>query len=88
MAGKKYLGAQVEAINLLSQSVKNATKISEQDLKKAITTQYITAFGSLQQVKFNREIVDLLNKEEDMLKKLTARKTFTARATTWFSWLL
>ncbi|HEY4322927.1 MAG TPA: TolC family protein [Mucilaginibacter sp.] len=76
IVSKKNLGAQVEALNLLSQSVKNAAKISEQDLKKAITTQYITAFGSLQQVKFNREIVSLLSKGEDMLKRLTRSNVY------------
>jgi outer membrane protein TolC len=76
IVSKKNLGAQVEAINLLSQSVKNATKISEQDLKRAITTQFITAFGSLQQVKFNREIVGLLIKGEDILKRLTRSNVY------------
>ncbi len=72
----KNLNAQIETINLLSQSVGNATKISEQDLKKAITAQYITAYGSLSQVKFNEEIVVLLSQEEDLLKKLTRSNVY------------
>jgi outer membrane protein TolC len=73
---KKNINAQIEAINLQSQSVNNASKISEQDLKKAVTAQYITAYGDLEQVKFNQEVVDLLTKEEDLLKKLTRSNVY------------
>src|ERR1700761_126087 len=73
---KNNVNAQVDAITLLSQSVNNAAKISEQDLKKAVTTQYITAYGDLQQVKFSQEIVNLLTGEEDVLKKLTRANVY------------
>jgi outer membrane protein TolC len=73
---KKNIAAQLNAITLLSQSVGNTAKISEQDLKKAVTSQYITAYGSLQQLKFNQEIVSLLNQEEDLLKKLTRTNVY------------
>ena len=76
IVGKKNVDAQLQAITLLSQSVGNAAKISEQDLKKAITAQYITAYGSLQQLKFNQEVIDLLSKEEDLLKKLTRTNVY------------
>lgn len=76
IVGKKNIDAQLLAITLQSQSVSNTAKISEQDLKKAITTQYITAYGSLQQLKFNQELIDLLNKEEDLLKKLTRNNVY------------
>jgi outer membrane protein TolC len=73
---KKNIEAQLAAITLLSQSVSNSAKISEQDLKKAITAQYITAYGDLQQVKFNQEIIALLNQEEGLLKKLTRANVY------------
>ncbi len=73
---KKNINAQLQAITLLSQSIGNATKISEQDLKKAVTTQYITAYGSLQQFKFNQEVVALLTKEENLLKELTRSNVY------------
>src|ERR1700761_4635444 len=47
IVSKKNLDAQLQTISLLSASVNNSSKISEQDLKKAITAQYITAYGSL-----------------------------------------
>ncbi len=71
IVSKKNLDAQLQTITLQSQSIGNSSKISEQDLKKAITTQYITAYGDLQQFKFNQEVIELLGKEEDLLKKLT-----------------
>ncbi|HTE02347.1 MAG TPA: TolC family protein [Mucilaginibacter sp.] len=73
---KNNVNSQLEAITLQSQSVNNAAKISEQDLKKAVTGQYVTAYGSLQQMKFSQEIVDLLSKEEDALKKLTRANVY------------
>ncbi|BAU52584.1 TolC family protein [Mucilaginibacter gotjawali] len=74
--GKKNINAQLDAITLQSQSIGNTTKISEQDLKKAITTQYITAYGDLLQVRFNQEVIALLSKEEDLLKKLTRANVY------------
>jgi outer membrane protein TolC len=74
--GKKNINAQLQAITLLSQSIGNSTKISEQDLKKAITAQYITAYGDLQQFKFNLEVIDLLTQEEQLLKKLTRSNVY------------
>src|ERR1700743_1399894 len=53
-----------------------AVKISEQDLKKNVTAQYITAYGDLQQLNFNREVYALLQKEEGLLKDLTERNVY------------
>jgi len=76
IVGKNNIEAQVAAITLQTLSLSNATKISEQDLKKAITAQYITAYGDLLQYKFSREVVDLLNKEESVLKQLTRSNVY------------
>ena len=76
IVGKNNMEAQVAAITLQTLSLSNATKISEQDLKKAITAQYITAYGDLLQYKFSREVVDLLNKEESVLKQLTRSNVY------------
>jgi outer membrane protein TolC len=71
IVGSKNVNEQVLTVSLATQTVTNTTKISEQDLKKSITGQYITAYGSLQQYNFNKEIVALLEKEDEVLKKLT-----------------
>lgn len=73
---KKNLDAQLESITLLSQSIANSGKISVKDLKKAVTAQYITAFGDLQQYQFNQQVVDLLSREEQILKKLTRANVY------------
>ena len=76
LVGQKHLDAQYETIRLQNQGVTNTSKISEQDLKKNVTAQYITAFGDLQQLKFNREVYTLLNKEEELLKDLTQKNVY------------
>ena len=73
---KKNTDAQFNNINLQSQSITNAASISEQDLKRTIISQYITAEGSLQQLIINKEISDLLTREEIILKKLTQSNVY------------
>ena len=73
---KKNLDAQIQTIMLQSESLRNSGKISEQDLKKAITAEYITAYGDLLQYRFNQEVVSLLSQEEDLLKKLTRANVY------------
>jgi outer membrane protein TolC len=68
---KKNLGAQLDNLNLISRSIYNNVKITEQDLKRSIINQYISAYGTLLQVNFGNEIKSLLSKEEIILKKLT-----------------
>jgi len=73
---KNYLAAQLDALKLSKDSLGNSIRLSQQDLKKAITTQYITAYGSLLQYRFSHEIVELLSQEEDLLKKLTRNNVY------------
>lgn len=68
---KKVLQNQFDAIHLQNNSLDIIDKISEQDLKKTITSQYITAYGSWQQYVFNNSVYSLLIKEDTILKKLT-----------------
>jgi outer membrane protein TolC len=74
--GSKNINEQVLTTSLATRSVANTIKISEQDLKKSVTGQYITAYGSLQQYNFNKEIIELLEKEDDVLKKLTRANVY------------
>ena len=74
--GKGNLNAQFAALGIQSDSLRNSIKLSEQDLRRTIIGQYITAYGSLQQQNFNQEIVDLLRKEEDLLKRLTRSNVY------------
>jgi hypothetical protein len=62
---------QYNGIYLLNQSLAVSGKITGQDIKKSIAAQYISAYGSLQQYIYNKEVADLLAKEDSLLKKLT-----------------
>ncbi len=68
--GKNNINNQYMALQLLNLGLQNQGKISEQDLKRSISQQYITVYGDLEQIRFNTDLMDLLNKEESILKKL------------------
>ncbi len=73
VTGKYNRQNRYEAFGMQNQSVLNTSKISEQDLKKNITGQYIATYGDLQQYNFNIEILGLIKKEEIILKNLTEK---------------
>lgn len=76
LVGQSHLDAEYETIRLQNQGITNTSKISEQDLKKSVTAQYITAYGDLQQLRFNRDIYSLLQREEQVLKDLTEKNIY------------
>jgi outer membrane protein TolC len=76
LVSRKNLGNQFETLHLAGQSIANTAKISEQDLKRTITAQYITAYGDLQQLNFSTEIYTLLRKEDTILKTLTEHNVY------------
>jgi outer membrane protein TolC len=86
LVSKENLANQHEAIRLLNESINISGKISEQDLKRSITAQYITAYGNWQQYKFNKDMLSLLKKEEVILKKLTEKGVY--RQTDYLSFLV
>ncbi len=64
LIGKQHLDAQYETIRLQeTRDWPTVPRVSQQDLKKSITAQYIVTYGDLQQLTFNRDIYDLLQKE-------------------------
>jgi outer membrane protein TolC len=68
---KKAYKPQYEAIRIQKQSLTNTSKLSEHDLKKGITDQYLVAYNSLKQLDYTRATLKLLNDERDILKRLT-----------------
>lgn len=76
LTGKRNRQNQYNALGLQYQSIANTGKITEQDLKKSITGQYILAYGSYQEYIFNSEITGLLKTEEIILKKLTEKGVY------------
>ena len=76
LTGRKLMNAQYETLRLQNQSINNTSQVTEQDLTRTITAQYITAFGDFQQLNFAREINGLLKKEESLLKRLTETNVY------------
>ena len=73
---KGNLQNQLSSVELQKQSILNPAKISEQDIKKSVADQYITAYGLFRQTKFLGEALDLLRKEEVIINKLTGSGSY------------
>lgn len=67
---------QFSNILLLGDALRNNMLVSEQDIMKAVISQYILTYGDLLQVIFSNEIQDMLTKQEIILKKLTERNVY------------
>ena len=83
---KDNLQNQYEALRLQNQYLQLTGKVTEQDIQKSITTQYITAYGTWMQYSFNIEILTLLINEDAILKKLT--ETGVYRQTDYLTFLV
>jgi outer membrane protein TolC len=80
-ASRNYLSrgqitAQYRTIALQRRSLLDTIALSQQDLARTITEQYITAYGDLLAMDFNREVYDLMQREEQALKKLTQANVY------------
>jgi outer membrane protein TolC len=76
LVSRGNLSAQYKNIQLQNQGIANTARISIQDLKRTITSQYLTAFGTLQQLNLAKEINELLQKEVSILKILTEKNVY------------
>lgn len=72
----RNVNTQLAGFQIQAQVAANNVKLSEQDIKKSITDQYIITFGDWLQLQYNREINDLLAREDTLLKKLTQGNVF------------
>lgn len=73
---KKNLDAQFQALAVQNGSLQNKARLTEQDIHRSIGTQYITAYGTAQQLAFNRETLDLLRREDAVFKRLTEQNIY------------
>ena len=76
LISRRNLANQLETIFLQSSGIQANTKISQQDLSRTITTQYVTTYGDYLQIKFNQEVLKLFKNEEVILKKLTQTNVY------------
>jgi len=73
---KENLGSQLSSIALQNQALGNNARITEQELKRTISAQYILAYSDLLQMQFTGDIIDRLSKEEVILKQLTEKNVY------------
>jgi len=76
LIGQRNLRSQFASLNIAGQGLANNSRLSELDLRRAITAQYITTYGDLQQWRFSRETGNLLDKEDTVLKRLTSQNVY------------
>lgn len=76
LLGRNRMNTALKGIRILSDSVSNAVQRSQQDIRRNIISQYISAFASQKQVEFDRIVNQLLKKEESVLKKLTQSNVY------------
>ncbi len=86
LVSRENLQNKFEAIQILNQSLRNTGKITEQDLTKSITAQYINTYGVWLQYGFHTEMLSLLKKEETLLRNLTTKGVY--RQTDYLSFLV
>jgi outer membrane protein TolC len=67
----KSISSQIANLQLQSQAIANGSSISQQDLIKSITDQYILVYGEQLQLDFNNDVVERLKKGDTILRKLT-----------------
>ena len=59
----KIKSVQTEAIILLGQTLHVNSKITEIDLKKNITAEYLSAYADYSQIQFNQSLLNLLQEQ-------------------------
>jgi len=74
--GRENLNTQIRAIQLASDSLRNASLIAEQELTRSVTAQYLTTYGDQQQLLAIEEISHLLCNEGSILKSLTQNNIY------------
>jgi outer membrane protein TolC len=67
---KKFVKAKLQSVALQKLTTLNNKKISEADLKEAITAQYLSAYIVFSRIQFEKSILKLLNEERSTLKML------------------
>jgi len=86
ITGKSNRQNRYDALSILNRSISNTEKISEQELKKSISAQFVTAYGDLQQYHFNNEVLSVLFRERTLLKELTEKGVY--RQTDYLSFVI
>ncbi len=82
----KTIEAQYRKIGLQNQSLSNSSRITEKDLKKAITEQYLTVYSVSNEMTSLKTIVKSSRDEESILKQMMEKGIY--RQTDYLSFLI
>ena len=67
---KKTIDAQYSRFGIQNQAILNLSKLTENDLKKAITAQYLSAYSVFIDMQSTIDLLKTTHEEDDMLKAL------------------
>jgi outer membrane protein TolC len=70
---QKVLEAQYSKLGIQNQALRISSKITENDLKRTITIQYLTACSVSYDIAFNKELLASSKNEEQILKQLVEK---------------
>lgn len=68
--------AQLRTVALQRQALLDTLRLSQQDLVRTLTDQYITAYADQVAYDFNHDVYSLMQREEPALKKLTEKGVY------------
>jgi len=68
---KRILNANLEAVGIEQQLIKNAGKLSEYEIKNLVTTTYLSALGDQNDISSNLSFLNLMMEEKTILKQLS-----------------
>ncbi len=83
---KGELNNKLQAIDLQKKTINNLSKISETELHKLITDQYLAAYAGFKDLAFNKSFLDLLHNENEIVKQFV--KNGVAKETDYLSLLV
>ena len=66
---KREINNKYEAVDIQKRTLNNSSQISINELKKVITDQYLTSFASYTDFLFNKNFLELLEKENVIVKQ-------------------
>jgi outer membrane protein TolC len=66
---KKELTNKYKAVDIQKRALNNSSRITITELKKTITSQYLTAFSSYTDFLFNKSFLELMEKENEIIKQ-------------------
>jgi outer membrane protein TolC len=70
---RKDIRNRFSAVSIQRQAAANSNKITEADLRKLITEQYLAAFSDLNELNFNKSFLKFSSKEIDLVRQFVMR---------------